>query len=428
MKIFSVLVLIIFMLTSSKVFAAETRAGLEEFSESVNIFNWNYFKNLDKNKNIFYSPYSIAAAFSIVANGAKGTTQKEILAALDAKNIQMLNDGFKNFREVMENEYTGGRILNESNLILIDKKFIGKGINPKFKDVVENIYGSEVDTANFEGNLGGEKRRIKNFVAEKTNNFISNYKSLVTESTVLDLLNVIYFKGDWENPFKATDTWKSDFFNRDGSKSKVQMMSQSFQNEIRYYADEKYMGIEMPYKKLEDGGEVVAMYVILPRTEKNPGRSNNEKNSYNENDLSIAESWNAEEISYRENFLRNLQNAPIFQDTVAVFIPKFELDIKNDLNEDLKKMGIRRAFTNSAEFSNIIKNTQLKISNATHQAKIKVDEKGTEAAAVTEIEMLATAIPGVPKIIYFCADRPFLFVIRDVPSGINLFTGVINLL
>lgn len=415
MKIFSVLVLIIFMLTNSKVFAAEYN-----FSESVNNFSWNYFSKLDKDKNFFYSPYSIAAAFSIVANGAKGTTQKEILSALNAKNIGALNEGFKNFRAGVEKNYLDDVTFNEANLMLIDKNFIGKGINKDFQKIVEGVYKAEVDAADFQENLDAEKLRIKNFVAEKTNDFISDYQSDVEENTVVDLLNVIYFKGDWEYKFKSRDTWKSDFFNKDGSKSKVQMMSQKFKNKIRYYADEKFMGIELPYQD-----NIAAMYVILPRNEINPRRLNLEKSSYNENDLNISYLWDAEEISYREDFLANIKNAPLFEGNVEVFIPKFELDIDNNLVEDLQKMGIRRAFTNAADFSDIIKNTRLKISNATHRAKIKVDETGTEAAAVTRVDV-ALGMGAMPKTIYFCADRPFLFVIRDAQSNVDLFTGVIN--
>lgn len=402
MKIFSILFLIIFLLNSTAL-----AANSNELSKTVNNFGWNYFSKLDKDKNIFYSPYSIAAAFSIVANGSTGKTQKEILNALSVKNIKALNDDFKNFRAVIEKNYSDGTILNEADLILIDKKFVGNGIDSKFKNVCEDFYRAEIDTADFGGNLDAEKERIKNFVAESTDNFISDYKSSADINTVLDLLNVIYFKGSWENPFDVKKTWKSHFTNIDGSKSKVQMMAQSFNYEIRYYADEKFMAIEIPYEK-----NFAAMYMILPR---------------NENDLNVAENWDAEEISYRENFLSKLKDAPTFDGIIEVFIPKFELDIKNKLNEDLQKMGIRRAFSDNAEFSNIIKKTQLKISNATHQAKVKVDEEGTEAAAVTEITMVrstATLIP--PRRIYFRADRPFLFLIRDIQSEINLFAGAVN--
>jgi serpin B len=376
-------------------------------SKNVNSFNWNYYRQLDKDKNIFYSPYSIAAAFSIVANGATGNTQKEILAALNAKSIDNLNGEFENFRKFIEKNYRNGTILNEADLILVNKNFVGKGINSKFQKTVENIYKSKVEAADFTGNVDAEKARIKNWVSKNTNAFIPNYEAAIDPETIVDILDVIYFKGKWEDQFDTSKTWKSDFKNKDGKKSKVQMMSKTFEDSIAYYADEKYMAIAMPYQN-----NLASMYVIMP---------------LDENNLNVAEDWDAEEISYRENFLDNLKNAPIFDGRVEVFIPKFELDIKNNLNDDLQAMGIKQAFTDNAEFNNIVKKMQLKISNANHQAKVKVDEVGTEAAAVTEITMMkATAVPIKPKTIYFRADRPFLFVIRDVQSEIDLFTGVVN--
>lgn len=409
MKIFQILLLVIFVVTTSTACAAVLRPTPDPaaLAKSVNTFSWNYYKNLKKSENIFYSPYSIAAAFSIVANGATAQTQKEILNALNSKSVENLNVNFENFRNFAENNYRSGTLLNAADLILINKNFAAKGINAKFKKAVETSYRAEVDTADFTENTDAEKARIKNWVSKNTNAFIPNYDAAIDAETVVDILDVIYFKGNWNSPFDTSKTWKSDFLNRNGEKSKVQMMSKTFEDSIAYFADEKYMAIALPYQN-----NLAAMYVILP---------------LDENDYDIAEDWDAEEIDYRENFLSNLKNAPIFKGKVEVFIPKFELDIKRELNEDLQAMGIQRAFTDDAEFSNIVKKTKLKISKAIHQAKVKVDESGTEAAAVTEITMLeATAAAAPPQTIYFRADRPFLFVIRDVQSGINLFVGAVN--
>ena len=410
MKILKALMLVVLILATSTACAADNRAALKDFGEiskTVNNFSWNYYRQLDKSKNIFYSPYSIAAAFSIVANGATGQTQKEILNVLNTKEIKNLNGDFENFRALMEKNYSDETVLKEADLILVNKNHIGKGINSKFEKVVKEIYQSEIDAADFSGNTDAEKARIQNWVAKNTNDFIPNYEASISADTIVDILNVIYFKGSWQSPFETSKTWKSDFTNNNGKKSKVQMMSKTFEDSIAYYADEKYMAVALPYKN-----NLAAMYIILPRRE---------------NDLNVAEDWDAEEISYRENFLSNLKHAPIFDGIVEFFMPKFELDIKNKLNDDLQAMGINRAFTDDAEFYNIVKKMQLKISNATHQAKVKVDEEGTEAAAVTEIDMVkATAVPIQPRTIYFRADRPFLFVIRDVASEVDLFTGVVN--
>ena len=383
---------LIFALNVSAAFAA----GI---SNSVNNFGWNYYKTLDKDENIFYSPYSIAAALSMLSNGAIGRTKQEILDALYSDSIKNLNDGFANFHGV-----------NSANLLLIDKKYSGNGINSRFKNKVEKIYGSEVAIADFENNLTGEKARITDWVKKHTNNFIPNYKSIARQDTAVDLLNVIYFKEDWLDAFYQSDTRQKNFFNKDGSISKVDMMNRIFEDKISYYADEKYRGVELPYKNSN-----AALFIILPVDEDN---------------LNIADDWNAENISYCEDFLNKIQTAPLFDGEVHLALPKFELDIKNNLVEKLWQVGIQRAFTDYAEFYNIINGVSLKIDDAAHQAKIKVDEQGTEAAAVTEITMVETTAmaPDFKSIVKFRADIPFVFVIRDIPSKINLFTGTINTL
>lgn len=373
---------------------------------SVNEFCWKYFGTLNRDENIFYSPYGINAALSILANGATGDTRTEILHALAADNVEALNDGHKNFSDFVAENY--GKTFAEANLLLIDKKVIGRGIDKNFKRTVTDVYKSEVREADFSGNLDGEKKKITSFVKDKTRGFIPDYQSIVTAATLTDLLNVVYFKGDWQFPFEARGTGEEKFTNRDGSKSTVKMMNKTFDEEISYRADEKFCGIELPYS------ENAAMLLILPT---------------DENSLDVAELWHNQTTEYRENFLDGLQRSHPFDGKVVVSLPKFELDIENSLVESFKAIGIQKAFSGDAELFNIINDTSLRIGDAKHRAKVKVDEKGTEAAAITEISLRATGCPigaKTPKIVYFEAERPFLFVIRDTQSGVTLFAGVVN--
>ena len=273
---------------------------------------------------------------------------------------------------------------------------------------MNDFYKSDVREANFSGDLDGEKKKISRWVSDKTKNFIPNYKSIATADTVTDLLNVVYFKGDWSIPFKARNTGKNDFKNRDGSTVKVDMMREVFDHEIAYVENDKFKGIKLPYNAN------AAMLLILPK---------------DDDALNVAELWNAETLSARADFLDGLRNSFAFRGEVVVRIPKFELDIENNLVENFKAMGIKKSFTDDAEFFNIVKDKLLKIGNAQHRAKVKVDEQGTEAAAVTEITMVeTTAAPDFkpPRRVYFLAERPFLFVIRDVESDTILFAGAVN--
>ena len=392
------IVLVIFLLSTN----VEAK-----FSDNVNSFGWDYCRTLDKTKNIFYSPYSICVALSIVANGASDETQKEILSALAVDSAEDLNSNFKNFNEFMQKNYTDDIFLKDANLMLVNKKFSAKGINSKFEDTLKNIYKSEVRVADFENDLNGEKKKITSWIAKNTNNFIPNYEASPTADTVVNLFNVIYFKGSWEYPFEKRDTRTRTFTNVDNTKSQVPMLFQIFEDSVSYYEDEKYKAISLPYKK-----NLSAMYLILPKDNKN---------------LNVVEDWNSESLDYQENFLRNLNGN--FNGEVYVRLPKLDFNIKNEIVGNLRSIGISRAFTNDAEFFNIVNDTSLKIDKVFHQAKLQLDEEGTEAAAVTEIVMLeATAMPfdRQKRKVFFYAERPFLLVIRDIESETNLFVGAVN--
>ena len=408
-----IILCVVMMMTAMSGCSAEEKYLTVNLSDSVNGFGWKYFDTLDKDKNIFYSPYSIATALTVVANGAESQTQKEMLQALSITSIEDINLSYEKFRTHIEKNYQGeGRTLMDSNLLLINKKYTANGINSGYQKIVEDTYKSTIREADFVGNLEGEKQQITKWVDEKTNHFMPNYKSIVSAETIMDILNVIYFKGDWEMPFKPSYTQSEKFTNKDKSTTNVDMMYQGFKNEIKYYEDKKFKAIMLPYKRL-NGRTVAAMYLILP---------------VKSSELNIAEEWSEETAEYKQIFMGNIKKAPTFYGKVYVKLPKFELDIENLIVKNLKAMGIQRAFTNSAEFFQMVNNVPLKIDNVNHRAKIKVDETGTEAVAVTEVVMLeATAAAPMPEVIkYFYAERPFLFVIEDFESGVDLFTGVVN--
>ncbi len=386
--------------------AAEEPINIEparNLSTSVDEFCWKYFATLNRDENIFYSPYGINAVLSILANGATGDTLKELLNALEVDNLENLNDGHKNFSAFVAKNYDN---FAEANLLLIDKKIIGRGLDKNFKRVVNDVYKSDVREANFSGDVEGEKQKISRWVSEKTKNFIPNYKSIATANTVTDLLNVVYFKGTWAIPFKARNTAPQNFKNLDDSIKEVDMMNEAFDDKIAYFENDDFKAIKLPYNAN------AAMYLIMPRDDKV---------------LNVAELWN--NYTARADFLNSLSKSSTFGGKVVVRLPKFELDIENNLVENFKAMGIKKSFSDAAEFFNIVKDTSLKIGNAQHRAKIKVDEQGTKAAAVTEITMLeTTATPNFepPRRVYFIADRPFLFLIRDIESNVTLFAGVVN--
>lgn len=399
-----------FLIALTLLLSVTTCAGAEPvrtLSKSVNAFCWKYFATLDRKDNIVYSPYGIHTALSILANGASGDTRKEILAVLGTDDLEGLNDARKNFSAAVKKNYRGEKNLGEFNLMLINDKIFNRGLDENFKRVATNVYESDVRKADFAGNFNAESQKISRWVADKTDGFVTNFHPTSSPNAQVDIFNLVYFNGKWAVPFKVENTREGNFNNLDGSRGQVSMMNNVFKDEIAYHADDKFKGIALPYTAN------AAMYLILP---------------VDNNALNVAEMWNAQTFAYRADFLDALKKSSAFDGEVVVRIPNSSFEFEDFIVRNFLELGIRRAFTDDAEF-NIVKDTPLKISSANTYTKIDISEEGTEAAAVTEVTLVGTSFSPnsrPPRKVYFVADRPFLFVIRDVESGVILFAGVMN--
>lgn len=183
-------------------------------------------------------------------------------------------------------------------------------------------------------------------------------------------------------------------------------MMHAYNNNYRYLDNGTFKAIQLPY---QDGK--IVMDVILPSGN---GRANN-----------VADLWTKTSAKNREAFLQNLDGARM-EKIRTLALPKIELDQTTDsLPQILQSLGMTDAFGGNADFTGIAPN--LYIDSVRHRAKVSVDEKGTKAAAVTEIAVGLTAMaPEEERYIDFIADHPFIFVIRDQSNGAELFTGAIH--
>jgi serpin B len=193
----------------------------------------------------------------------------------------------------------------------------------------------------------------------------------------------------WQTPFSADATKPATFTRADGSTVQVPFMAAT--DSLRYASGPAWRAVEIPYI-----GGSFAMTVIVP-----------EDLAEFERTLSAA-TWAA--------IVDALAPAQ-----VGLALPKFGIETKTDLAPILASLGMPSAFDDRADFSGITTSERLQVSNVIHQANIDVDEKGTEAAAATAVVMRATGIPAEPVLLR--ADRPFLFAVRDVPTGAILFLG-----
>jgi len=204
------------------------------------------------------------------------------------------------------------------------------------------------------------------------------------------LLNAIYFKGAWKEKFSKSQTRNEAF---EGREQKIPMMHQ--EHEFNYTENELCQALRLPY-----GNGAYAMTILLPR----------EGTTVDELLLSLnAESWQ----------LYRYMDCAI----VDVKLPRFESKTDLDLNEIMASLGMPKAFTPfEAEFPNFC-NVPTYIDMMKQVARIKLDEEGTEAAAVTVIGMEIASLPIVPQRVTFHATRPFLYVISEQSTGAIFFIG-----
>ncbi|NLK48092.1 MAG: serpin family protein [Bacteroidales bacterium] len=365
------------------------KVGMEKRVAQDNEFAWDLFRQvLDNTKeaNTFISPLSVSIALGMTWNGADGKTRSEMESTLKMSGIS--EKEINEYYQIMQNSLVKidpSTKLNIANSIWYKDGF---PIYQSFLDVNKEYFNAEVSALDFSDPKSLDK--INDWCSKKTNGLIKNPLDRIPADAIMYLINAIYFKGIWSSEFNSKDTSEKDFVTSGGKTNKVDMMRQ--EQTFNYYEDDQAQYLDMPY-----GNKAFSMTVILPKQE-------NTIESYLKD--FDADEWNAitESLSPRE---------------VQVYFPKFKVQSKLELKDVLAIMGMPSAFDGEANFSRMSENDLL-ISRIIHSTYCDVNEKGTEAAAVTIIEMKEMALPENPV---FYANRPFIFVIREKSTGVILFMG-----
>ncbi|VVB51331.1 Serpin (serine protease inhibitor) [uncultured archaeon] len=367
--------------------------------EANNRFAINLYKEILKNDggNIFFSPWSIETALSMTYEGARGKTASEMQKVLgipsdDAarrnsfKQIQdQINAGSKDYR------------LSTANAIWPQNNY---PFLPEYTSIIQNSYGGESRPMDYVSNAEGSRQIINSWVENKTNDKIKDLipQGALTPMTRLVLTNAIYFKGKWVLQFNETNTKQEDFKVNATAKVKAPLMKKTGEKAKFKYAEISGTQIlELPYE-----GKEISMLILLPK----------------EGDMPAFEKEiSAEKISEWRN--------SIYERRVDVYLPKFKVETKYFLPQQLSSMGMPTAFTSNADFSGMDGTRNLSITDVIHQAYVEVNEEGTEAAAATAVIVgLTSAMPAPTPI--FRADRPFIYIIQQTDTGNILFIGKIN--
>ena len=357
-------------------------------------FAFDIFRQLEKEdgqENIFISPISISTALTMTYQGAGTSTRKAMADTLGYTGMDdaVLNESYKNLLRYLQ-KIDKKVELNIGNSIWIRE---GQPIREEFLAVNRDIFDAPATLLDFSRNEAAAQ--INQWISDATKKKIDRMvDSPISPDVIMYLINAIYFKGDWTKQFDIKDTAAATFHTGSGTDSEVMMMKRN--GKVEYGQGDGFKAVRLPY-----GNGKVAMYCILP----------SESTSINDFIAGMdTESW------------KTIRNSISEKDDVQLQLPRFKLEygIKN-LNDALTALGMGEAFTESADFSGI--RDGVYISNVLHKAVIDVNEKGSEAAAATVVEVRETAYA---EPLTFIADRPFLFIIADDETGSILFMGKFN--
>lgn len=375
------------------------------FANDNNAFTLNFFQSLNgktKNQSIVCSPLSITYVLSMVNDAATGTTEQELEQTLGfhAGGIQAVNNYCKNLIDNLP--HVDEKVqLNIANAIFVNDKY---QLKKQFQQDMANYYDAKAEALDFSS--PSTLDRINGWCDEKTRGMIPTILERVDPRTVSYLLNAIYFKAEWASMFEKNET-REEVFTTPDRETRVPLMHQNVY--MNYLRNDQYAAVSIPYVN----GQWM-MTVMLPED----GKTTDDVIS------SLAAS------GWSTDFLKNpLREARRY--AVDLKLPRFETAFDTDdaggLIELLKGMGIRRAFDgNSAEIPNMCENGDLYISMMKQKAKIKVNEEGSEAAAVTIAGVNCTSAGGdtqEPPKATFHANRPFVYIIHEQSSGVILFVG-----
>lgn len=366
-------------------------------ANSSQSFGVDVFRNLAENtagKNVFISPLSLSMALGMTVNGAADSTRTAMMNALEVSETDVpgLDASYQSLIKLLTNADPQVK-MQLANSIWYRNTF---QVQQNFIDTCKNFFGAQVQGLDF--GSGNAANVINNWVSDKTNGLITKMvQPPISDTIVMYLINAIYFKGSWRYQFDKSKTEPGDFTLSNGRIVKPDMMQQTATFPT-YRASDGTQMLDMAY-----GDSLFSMTVILP-----PSGTNI--------DTFISGLTRAK----LDNWISQL-----YRTKIQVIIPKFKIAYDTTFNKVLADMGMGVAFSPKyANFTNINpdKSLHLHISQVKQKSYVKVDEEGTEAAAVTAVSMGVTAVgPTEPPV--FRADRPFVYLIRERTSGTILFIG-----
>lgn len=342
---------------------------------------------LNPGDNVVLSPLGLNMALSLLANGAAGATLDEIAAFVGGPEASL--DVVNQYCRLMKDQLPSldeTTTLALANSLWLDLTF---SVKPAFVAAGEKWYDATTHVVD----ISTEATRLafNKWAEESTNGVIKDfYKTTLPAETRLVLANALYFKGEWAHTFCRENTTAGSFANASGATAQVQMMT----DEIPCLDYQEADGLKVA--TMGYGNGAYAMTVAVDPSG---------------------------DIAQTIAKLAALDRSAARQEVdVYVTMPKFDVECTADLERTLRSMGVARIWdANVADFSPLT-DEPVTVSAVKQKSRIIVDEEGTEAAAVTTVEVEAAVAPDFD---FIDLDRPFVFLIQERTTGVILFTGAI---
>lgn len=336
--------------------------------------------------NIALGPDSISNALSMVYAGARANTAAEMRAAM---HFELPDDQLHRAAGALDASLLEANDIDGIEIARGTRVFGQRELDFKepYLATLSRDYGAPLATLDFAQDPEAARGVINDWVAELTRQLIPELMQpgTISQMTRLVIVDAQYMKAAWDEPFDPERTSDAPFHLADGSTVEVPMMRHNLT--IPVASGDDWIAGELPYE-----GERLAMLVIVPQ------------------DLAAFEAQL--DIEMLDSIVGGLREAHY----IPIALPRFEIKKHADLTPQLRQLGIDELF-GGADLSGIA-DSELWVGSVQHEAVVKVNEEGTEAAAATGVE-----IPGSLPHLELNADRPFLFLVRDRHTGSILFMG-----
>ena len=383
--------------------AAEVSKDVVKANNNLGMKIFSRLATGEAGKNMMISPLSISIAMAMVTNGASDDSVAEMKEVLGFGEMELpeINSQFAQLIASLV-EADKDMVLEIADSVWMDDAF-APAVKQDFVDVLNEFYDAAFFTEDFqdEATVG----KINSWVSEKTHEKIDKIIEEIGPNAVMYLINAIYFKAAWTTSFDKESTYEGSFTLSDGSESKADYMAFAYdQEKPELYGYSSGWGDENGYSvvRIPYGRDVFAFYGIVP----------NMDNKTNIDDFIT---------KIAENGLDTYFSQLTKHEDFELRLPKFKFKYEKMLVDVFKELGMQKAFEEGS-LLNIADNPYAPfISNIFHKTFVEVNEEGTEAAAVTAVEVGNEAMPDG-----FYATRPFVFLIRDDRTGSVLFIGKVE--